>query len=112
MKVLNRIWTINQNCEDYISDQRWSFTYACQMLWQGQTDINCSIKTTEILHERNKKMYMYKDLTIGSNPSLLSWLAEILDIKEGWLFEFHRKEEGMKDLWCIAQNAALFVSLL
>ena len=44
MKVLNRIWTINQNCEDYISDQRWSFTYACQMLWQGQTDINCSIK--------------------------------------------------------------------
>jgi hypothetical protein len=35
-------------------------------------------------------------------------LAEILEIRKG-LFELHIREGDLKDIHCIAQNAALFV---
>ena len=42
----------------------------------------------------------------------VSRLAEILELRNGELFELHRMEGGLKDIHCSEQNAALFVDLL
>ena len=40
-------------------------------------------------------------------------MAEIFELRNGYLFEMHRREEGgFKDICSSAQNAALFVDLL
>ena len=48
---------------------------------------------------------------LAVSPSTLSWLVDILELRKDWLFEFHRREGGMKDIWCILYLDAAIVSL-
>ena len=42
------------------------------------------------------------------SPLYLDWLRS-LNLEKGQLLELDRREGGLKDIYCIGQNAALFV---
>ena len=49
---------------------------------------------------------------MGYNPYYLLWLVDIIEIKKGGNYlSCIEGKGGLKDFYCIAQNAALFVDL-
>ena len=55
----------------------------------------------DFIIEKQSPLEGFYDL-LAECPSNLSWLAEILEVRKGELFELHRREGGTKDICWIS----------
>ena len=64
-------------------------------------------------HSTIEKNNGYKDFTIDWNFSPFSWLAEMMELRKSVNYlSCVEEKEGLIDICCMTQNAALIIALL